>query len=374
MRLEAARRIEQLRGRPARAFAGLDGFIDEIVHLVRQRQDAEHFERIETISELAEKLAGYAGKSGNVEGVARTTKMGGNGPLMSSAMGSLGVRIFYAGAVGVPEVHPVFAKLLEFGEVLSIADPAHTDALEFADGKIMLGKMESLREVTWERIVQASGGEEAFAQKLDGCRLAALTNWTMLPEATDVFDNLMRVAAGLDQPPMFFFDLADPAKRRREDLKAVLELLGRHSADGRYVMLGLNHNEALQVAETLQCSTGASEEPAALCELADAIRRASGVTEIIVHPRPRAAASTAERTVCVEGTFTRNPKISTGAGDHFNGGYAYARLLELDIELALIVGQAVAGFYIRNGASPSPEDVIRFCEKWAEAGGNFPEI
>src|SRR2546426_7127646 len=46
---------------------------------------------------------------------------------------------------------------------------SHTDALEFDDGKIMLGKHYSLKDVTWENIC-ARFGREKFSAKFSGAR------------------------------------------------------------------------------------------------------------------------------------------------------------------------------------------------------------
>src|SRR4051794_39455932 len=73
------------------AFVGLDGFVDEILHVVDKRDSAESFTRVPTIAKFAERLAGASGKSTNVELVNRFTKLGGNGPIMANALASLGL-------------------------------------------------------------------------------------------------------------------------------------------------------------------------------------------------------------------------------------------------------------------------------------------
>src|SRR5215208_7202933 len=90
------------------AFIGLDGFVDEIVHVVDKRYDAERFDRVPTISKFAERLAGAAGKSTNIELVNKITKLGGNGPIMANAMASFGVKVTYLGNLGYPALHPIF--------------------------------------------------------------------------------------------------------------------------------------------------------------------------------------------------------------------------------------------------------------------------
>ena len=46
-------------------------------------------------------------------------------------------------------------------KVISIAEPGHTDALEFDDGKLMLGKYQVLEEITWENLLSRVGPEKA---------------------------------------------------------------------------------------------------------------------------------------------------------------------------------------------------------------------
>ena len=60
--LAAAGRAGQLT-----AFVGLDGFVDEILHVVDKRMDAQNYERVPTIARLAERMAEAAGKSTNIE-------------------------------------------------------------------------------------------------------------------------------------------------------------------------------------------------------------------------------------------------------------------------------------------------------------------
>ena len=58
------------------AFVGLDGFVDEIVHVVDKRENAESYSRLKTIGKLAERFAGAAGKSTNLELVNQLTPDG----------------------------------------------------------------------------------------------------------------------------------------------------------------------------------------------------------------------------------------------------------------------------------------------------------
>ena len=45
---------------PLTALVGLDGFVDEILHVVDRRQDADHFDAVPTIAAYATRLAAAA--------------------------------------------------------------------------------------------------------------------------------------------------------------------------------------------------------------------------------------------------------------------------------------------------------------------------
>src|SRR5881296_2496124 len=184
--LAAAGRAGQLS-----AFVGLDGFVDEILHVVDKRIDAQSYERLPFIARLAERIGEAAGRSTNIELVNQLTKLGGNGPIMANALASFGLKVTYLGNLGYPHLHPVFDEFAKRAEVYSIAEPGHTDALEFEDGKIMLGKHSSLKEVNWTNIL-ARFGRDKFATQFDGSDLIAFVNWTMIPYMSDVWEALQR--------------------------------------------------------------------------------------------------------------------------------------------------------------------------------------
>ena len=53
---------------------GFDGFVDSIISVVNKRYDVDNFDQVRTISELAQKIAGAAGKSSNYELVVNQQK------------------------------------------------------------------------------------------------------------------------------------------------------------------------------------------------------------------------------------------------------------------------------------------------------------
>ena len=340
------------------ALVGFDGFIDEICAVVETRDSARDYEPVPTIARLGEKIAAAAGRSSNYEIVVKQSKIGGNGPIMANALARFGLDLTYVGNLGYPDVDPVFSEFARAADVRSVAAPSHTDALEFGDGKLMLGKLEPLADVTWENIV-ARLGPETFERLLGRSRLVAMVNWTMIPQMSriwakllgDVFPNLPEWKNAKPDAPRrhIFVDLADPEKRTRDDMLYALKLVGRMQ-DFADVTLGLNFKEAEQVSAVLGLPVVTDTDQSHT--VAAGIREQLGVACCVVHPRHHASAATADETARFDGPFVAEPKISTGAGDHFNAGFMLGRLLSLDLAGCLCCGVATSGHYVRTGDSP----------------------
>ena len=344
------------------AFVGLDGFVDEILHVVDKRDSAESSQRLPSIAKLAERIAAAAGKSGNLELVPQITKLGGNGPIMANALASLGLKVAYLGNLGYPTLHPVFRDFATRVEVRSIAEPGTTDALEFDDGKIMLGKHASLKEITWQNI-QARYGLEKFTAKLTSADLVAFVNWTMIPSMSDLWEAVLRdVCPALTAPRrLMFFDLADPEKRTPKDILHALDLIGQF---GRHfdVILGLNEKEAMEIAEVCGVKPKAST-PESLAKTAVGIAAHVRAGTVLIHPVKYALAVTDGKVSLAQGPYAPRPKVTTGAGDHFNSGFCLGKLLGLDNDLSLLAGVGASGYYVRTGQSPAIATLADFLNR-----------
>jgi sugar/nucleoside kinase (ribokinase family) len=345
------------------AFVGLDGFVDDILHVVDKRESAEKYSRLPTIAQYAERLAAAAGRSTNVELVSQLTKLGGNGPIMANALASFGLKVTYLGILGYPNLHPVFADFAKRAEVYSIAEPGYTDALEFEDGKIMLGKHQSLKQMNWENI-KGRFGQDKLAGKFGTADLVGFVNWTMLTYMSDIWSAVLQEICPAMKGPRrkLFIDLADPEKRTQDDILRALDLVGQFQ---KYfdVILGLNEKESFEVGKNLGLKTN-NQSPEGLQKLCQEIHLRVRVDTVIVHPTAFALASGPDGVSMVEGPFTPKPKITTGAGDHFNSGFCLGKLLGLSTERCLLTGVTTSGYYVRTAQSPSVQNLAEMLRNW----------
>ena len=348
-----------------KALVGIDGFVDVIVHPVDQRSGpGDQFEAIPTITDFANRIGSAAGKSANIEMAPILEKLGGNGPIMANAQVAHGLDVRYIGALGRDAIHPVFNVFAEKTKAISIADPGVTHAAEFKDGKILFGSMASLEEITYERLCELPG-EDKLIEVFNESDLIAMVNWTMIPFLTEVFRCFLSEVlpkCSKNDARTFFFDLADPEKRSKEDLLEALDVFGQFEQFGK-VILGLNLREAEQV-DALLGFPPLANTPENLQTMAARIREKLALDTVVIHPVADAACATPQGTAYAAGPYCEKPKITTGAGDHFNSGFVTARLLGLTPEAALTVAVATSGFYVRTAVSPSLDDLAEFIGTW----------
>jgi hypothetical protein len=343
------------------AVVGLDGFVDSIIEVVNKRHSADSYDRMKTIAEFGSRVSAAAGQSSNYEFVITIQKLGGNGPIMANALASIGLGVSYVGNLGHPTPHPAFADMAKHAVIHSIAEPGHTDAVEFLDGKLMFGKHSTLGQVTWENILARVGLEKLTAM-FSEADLIGLVNWTMLPHMTHIWQRLLSdVLPKLPRktkPRTLFIDLADPEKRTADDLRTALHTLTKFQ-DYLEVILGLNLKESDQVAAVLSIPVP-TDSQSAMESTAAQIRQQLNIGTVVIHPRSSAAAANRLQTARFAGPFVQHPKISTGAGDHFNAGFVTAQLLGLDLAESLCAGKATSGYYVRHAQSPTIQQLSDF--------------
>jgi sugar/nucleoside kinase (ribokinase family) len=365
LRETCAQKLEQAEKQvnDIKAFVGLDGFVDEIIHLVDKRFSIDSFQRIPTISKFAERIAAAAGRSTNIELVRVMMKLGGNGPIMANSLAAFGMKVTYLGALGWPNIDPVFDEFTRRADVHTIANPGHTDAFEFEDGKLLFGKLTPLNEVTWENIVKRYG-KEKFEQNFTGANLVGFVNWTMLPYMSDIWKVILKDICPKikGNKRVLFVDLADPEKRKAEDLVEATELIVKFNQYFN-VIFGLNEKESYEVAKALGIPLKPHTEEG-ICELAAELNKRLPVSTLVIHPTAYAVAATGGKTTLVRGPYASKPLITTGAGDHFNAGFCLGKLLGLDNAMSLLCGVTTSGFYVRTAKSPSVPDLVGMMKNW----------
>lgn len=350
-----------------KGICGFDGFIDTFITMKQPATMAEFGPKVEKASGIA---ASY--KSEHVG-----DKFGGNGPLIASALSDIfsnQIDITYIGAMGADEVLPIYKEALEgkIRQLYTLAHPAHSDCLEFEDGKVMLCDMRSCAEITWERLLEKVG-KEPLMNTLKESRFIGAVNWGKLPHVGEIWTNLAKLLAEIGVPKkeiIFFMDLAEFEQRPMEDREKLLKLLP-DITEQCHTLLSFNLKEAWQMADSFDGDFHGKKDPESVAELAVFLREQIDVDRIIIHPNDGAACASADGCTYVRGPYCKKPLISTGAGDNFGAGCIAACLEGFDNLGILLAGNCASGHYVRSGRSASFKDMCTLLDHWLN--GEVPE-
>jgi len=338
--------------------AGFDGFIDTIVRVIKTKQEKSPV-LFKTIKEFGDYILKKQGASFSLETEQPVHKVGGNMPLMSTSLGQLGIHVNCVGALGYPDVHPVFKNLFSNCRMYSFADPGTSTAFEFNDGKMFLAQMGVLNSLGWNEIKNIIG-IDTLINLYKESDLLCIVNWSEIDASTDIWKGLLKDVLPQykkDEKQISFFDLSDCSKRSNESITEALMLLKEFSRHTR-VILGLNKNEAGLIYKVL-CQRSAEED---LQYIGEKIFEKLSIDILLLHSSKKAIALNKRNMVACKSFFINNPVISTGAGDNFNAGFCTAQLFQADLESSVIFANAVSGYYVKTGMSPQLKDVIKFLE------------
>jgi hypothetical protein len=341
--------------------AGFDGFVDTILHVVSERRSPTEYTRLLTLQEFAQRvLAASGGRNMNIEMVTRLTKIGGNGPILSYALAHFGIQVSYIGSLGWPKPHPVFDDFAKRVKTYSIGEPGYSEAIEFTDGKLICGRQQSVSEISWQSILNGLSLDE-LSELVKQAGLIAFLDWGIIFSMTEIMNEFLhQIGEHLPGPRKpIFIDTADPTKRSEADIRRFVEILPR-LADKFEVYLGFNLRESTYIARVLGLKEPAANSPLDVLAYSKELRELLRIDGVVIHWSRYAAGNDSDSAACVEAPFTDNPKISTGAGDHFNGGFCLGRLLRGDMNANIQLGIATSGYYVRQAHSPTLTQLIEF--------------
>ena len=325
--------MEQEQKRSLRVTAGFDGYVDTISRVVRRKGADGSTEYFDTIAEFGAHVVSKAGKSASIELRAQQVRAGGNLPLFANALCALGVEVTAVGAMGWPQLHPLCT-------VRSVAQPGLCDAAEFDDGKLMLAHNEDIEALDAALLRERLGQGEAERLFRD-CDLAALLNWSEVVGATSIWKEL---AGSLKQP--LLVDLSDCSARSGEEIREMFALLSM-MARRVPVTLSANRNELEQLGRGLGL---AATHPV---ELAVTLHERLNGARVVGHLTTGAFCVSRAGLVSRKNGHCDQPVLSTGGGDNFTAGLALGLLKGLEMGSCLAMGNAVSGWYVSHGESPT---------------------
>ncbi len=360
---ETVRRLQETGNSRFNAVLGFDACIDNIIRVIKGKGENNNIEFFSNSREFGEYLIKHENISCGIELKTIVSKIGGNMVIMGNALGNLGVKSDCIGTFGFPEILPFFRSMSPNCTLHTVGETITASALEFSDSKIIMFDPGPYVNIDWEEIKNKLGTEQ-ITRLFSGKQLIALLNWSELEKSSliwkGIYEEIFPALKSGAKLPVLFADLADCSRRPASEIQSVVSRLAQFTKYSK-VILSLNQNEASVLAKAMNVPDAGQDEG-----FIRKLFNASNVSELVIHRTKDALAFNGERfEEC--GTFLcEDPVILTGGGDNFNAGYCFAALIGCDLFQSLLIGNAVSGYYVRNGKSPDTGRLVDFLKLFNE--------
>ncbi|MFC6976901.1 hypothetical protein ACFQL1_22825 [Halomicroarcula sp. GCM10025709] len=338
---------------------GFDGYCDRVRTMVDARTGPEEYDRMDDLSALSARIGGSVdlGTSCSIEWFTEDSRAGGHTSHFGRAFARLGFEPTLVGTYGDPP-RSIFEEELDGCELRSVGSPSYTDAVEFDDGKLMLNEIGSMASLDWERLRERLSVQQ-LATAIDGAPVLSMGYWATIPFLPTIWRGLRREVWPVltDPPRTVFVDPADIRRLSTERLTAGLDSLAALD-DTVPVVVSANRAETAVFADLGESTATEMREQAI------AARELLGVSEFVAHAADRAVRVDEDGTATVRTPHVAKPTLTASAGDHFNVGYVLGQLLGLGGPSSLLLGNAVANWFLRRGEPPTYGELLGFLSRF----------
>jgi sugar/nucleoside kinase (ribokinase family) len=352
--------LRQKRVAEANAFIGFDACIDNIVRIVKDKDENNGTGYYNDCRQFGEFLINLDDKSCGIELHTKISKIGGNMVITANALGNLGIRVECVGTFGLPDILPVFHAMSSNCSLHTVGNTITATALEFNDSKVIMFDPGPYNELDWDGIKDLIGIER-IKQLLSGKQLISFLNWSEIENSSliweGVLDEILPSVEKTGVRPVFFTDFSDCSRRSKKQILSALEILGRFR-DYFRTIISLNQNEADLIAKALDLSTYSSDE-----NFIRSLYNTINTDALIIHRVKDAVVYDGSSFEKCDTFFCQDPAVLTGGGDNFNAGFCLSSFYDFDLFQSLVIANAVSGYYVRIGISPDVDSLIEFLEQ-----------
>lgn len=324
---------------------GFDGFVDKILKPIRTKTQ-ETAVVFKTTKEFTDYLAEKSGKSCSVDMEVIQEKIGGNMPIVANALGTLGCKTVCIGAMGTPEILPIFKDMSSNCSLISVSNPGYCSSLEFEDGKLMLATNTDIDKLDYETLI-AHVSEKELIEYFNKCDAVTFLNWGELVCSNDIWEKILLniiPACTFDKKKLMFVDFSDFSKKTTEEVIKMMEMLKAYE-EHFDITVSLNENEMDLFLEKLEIGN----EDASFKERILKLSKEFPCKNFVVHLLGSSCYVKDNEVYTIEKDVIKEPQIITGGGDNFNAGLLFGLLLDFSIDKAIKVGSAVSCLYVERG-------------------------
>lgn len=327
-----------------KVFLGFDGFIDKIYKPMKTKT-RDITTPFRTMTEFSRYIGEKSDKSCSVDLEPMQEKIGGNMPIVANALANLGCEAICLGAMGYPEIEPMFTTMNRNCTLISVTNPGYCYALEFEDNKLMLATNTHIDCLNYQKIIN-SVSEVSLIKYFEQCDAFAFLNWGELIHSNDIWENILKYIipkCKFSSKKLMLIDFSDFSKRENEEVKKMLELLEGYS-EIFDITVSVNENELSLLLEKLNLGRYEDSYDVQMTVLADKLK----CKNFVLHLLDTTKYIKDSKVYSLEKEVIKEPKIITGGGDNFNAGLLFGLLLGLDIDNAIRIGSGLSSLYVRD--------------------------
>lgn len=345
---------------------GFDGVIDTNREIISERRNSDTYTTMRSLREFRENIDNtLASRSSMTEEWITTGKrIGGHVPHLSRAFGKLGLTVIAVGTFGHPP-RKEFVKDIGEHTLISVGEPSFCDAVEFDTEKLLLVEPGDSVNLSWEQMSKVVSTERLTGY-IDGADVLSTGYWALIPDLPRVLHNLVeqRWNRMEDPPKAIFIDTGDIRGLSEAEASEGAELISTVNEQVPVILSG-NRSEIEELAYVL-AGTSTTDLERATQEAFSVLE----INQVVGHGIDKSVAVTDEETSTVAVPMTESPAMTTSAGDHFNAGFVLGLIQNLPVPARVVLGNAVAGCFVRTGTAPTYTEIKKFVDGYA---GHFDE-
>jgi hypothetical protein len=349
-------------------FLGFDGYVDSLYSIVKRRENASEWDRMELMKDFGKLIIDTAGSSANIERVLKKRIFGGFAPNTSRALNTLGVNTTLVAALGQSEFSQYY-KPSSLVKSISIANPGETLGLEFNDGKIMITDFEPIHNITWDNLSRLVSNLD-FIDYFNHSDILGFGHWALVSHLNSIWKHFLSEifpSVNNKKSKLFFVDIADITKRSRKDILKMITLLQKIDQEIP-VLLTVNDREAIILSSIISGikSINIQENYSDFVKCGQTINDKIDLSYLVIHSPHFATISTTSDHYWVTEGYTSTPRFTVAAGDHFNSGVVLALATEMTPAQSILIGNALTAIFVRTGISPNFNQLYQFIHHYME--------
>jgi sugar-specific transcriptional regulator TrmB len=332
-----------------------DAFVDRMRKLIDRTDDEYH--RVEQFETFRESLVRFEANDISPRALWRETETvpGGHVSHVGTFFDVLDYDLTLLGRFGKP-IHSVFASRFDDQTLVSIGEATSTDYVRFGNRNFLLTEPH-FDTLDWEAITEQVDLAE-LERHIDGANVLALGTWWATPELPDVVEGLAdELWPRLESPPEHVHvSPGDVDSFSIEAIERGVAVLAK--IDDRVpVTVTANRHQTRQFRDALL--DGTAPEPDV-----ERLRDRMGVSRFVMHSIDGSTLANADGVITANAPQVTSPRRIRNVDDHYISGLALGLAEDLSDGASLILGNAVASYFVRNDETPDSQALRSFIEKY----------